>query len=206
MAGWRGPHRNATPGLSQLRLPAKAAVLIALALAVGVLAGCGGGSSSGTTEGGSTSTASSGRSDAPASGFSKKAKQTSFGGEASEEEREQASETLETNLSSRASGDYETQCETLFAPLVKLIEEGSGGAVTGKQGCAETLEAEAKQAPPGLLENPIVGPISVLRVEGKRGYALFHGKENQDYAMKMGKEPNGEWLVASTLTETLPQG
>jgi len=188
--------------------PVRAAVLTMLVVTMGLLAGCGGSSSSttGGTSGGATesSTASSGGSSAPAEGFSKKAKPASFGEEASEEERDQASELLERNMSARAAGNYEVQCETLAAPVVKTIE-GSGSSALGAKSCAEVLEAEAKKAPPGLLANNLVGPINALRVEGNNGYAVYHGKGNNDYAMKMEKE-NGEWLVAATLTETLPKG
>jgi hypothetical protein len=180
--------------------PARALALAMLVLAMGAVAGCGGSASSSTE----SSTSSARGSTAPAAGFSKKAKPASFGEEASEEERSQASETLERNMSARAAGNFEVQCETLAAPVVEAIEEGGSGAV-GKKSCAETLESEAKKAPPGLLANNLVGPIAALRVKGNRGYAVYHGKENNDYAMRMEKE-NGEWKVAATLTETLPKG
>lgn len=189
------------------------AILAFLAIIL-VVTGCGGsssgatGSTSGTSaEAGSTESSSSGSdgSSAPAAGFSKKAKQASFGEESSDEEREQASELLERNLSARDAGNFEEQCETFSAPVVKVIEEGGNSAIGGKKSCAEILEAEAEKAPPGLLENNMVGPISALRIKGNEGYAVYHGTKNQDYAMKMEKE-NGEWLVGAALTETLPQG
>ncbi len=176
-------------------------ILISMVLAVCLPVGCGGSSSSsGSTEG---STSSSTRSTQPAAGFSTKAGAAVSGEEASEDERAQASETLERNMSARATGNYEVQCETLSATVVEAIEKSGGRAVTGKEGCADKLEAEGQKAPAGLLANNLVGPIAALRIQGNRGVALYHGTENQDYAMRMELE-NGEWKVAATLTETLP--
>lgn len=193
--------------------------LITLALALGALAGCGG-SSSGTTGSSSSSsggtegtTASSGESSGsessnaagssqPAEGFSKKARQAKFGEEAPSAEREEASKVLEENLSARASGDYAVQCETLAALVIRGIEK-NGKTAVGKRGCPETLESEAKKAPPPLLENTMEGPIAALRKQGNLAYALYHGKKEADYAMRMLLE-NGEWKVAATLTEGMP--
>jgi hypothetical protein len=178
---------------------ARATILTMVVLAMGLVAGCGGSSSS-TTDG---STSSSGGSTKPVAGFSKKAKPAAFGEEATEEERAQASETLERNMSARAAGNYAVQCETLSAPAVKKIEGNGSGAIGEKKTCAETLESEAKKAPPGLLENTLVAPIDALRIKGNRGYAIYHGREG-DYAMAMELE-SGEWKVAATLTEALPK-
>jgi hypothetical protein len=179
--------------------PTRSAILIALAL--GVLAGCGS-SSSNATEGSTSS--SGGGSTKPAAGFSKKAKPAAFGEEAAESERKQASATLERNMSARAAGNYAVQCETLSARVVEQIEK-VGSSAAGKKSCAEVLGSEAKKAPPGLLENNLVGPINALRIKGNAGYAIYHGKGENDYAMQMELE-NGEWKVAATLTETLSKG
>lgn len=194
--------------------------LIALALGLGALAGCGGspsgttGSSNSSSAGTEGTAASSGESSGsespnaagssqPAEGFSKKARQATFGEEAPSAEREEASEVLEENLSARASGDYTVQCETLAALVIRGIEK-NGNTAVAKRGCAETLESEAKKAPPGLLENTMEGPIAALRKQGNLAYALYHGNNGTDYAMRMLLE-NGEWKVAATLTEGMPK-
>lgn len=178
--------------------PRGSAVLISLALGVGVLGGCGSSSSNGT-EGSSSS--SGGGSAKPTAGFSAKAKPASFGEESSEEARKQASETLERNMSARGAGSYAIQCETLSTQIVEQIEKSSGG----KKSCAEVLETEAKKVPPALLANTLVEPIAALRIKGNAGYAIYHGKENQDYAVRMELD-NGEWKVATTIPEVLPKG
>jgi hypothetical protein len=171
---------------------AAAAALALVALAV---AGCGG-SSSGSTGGSGSSP--------PTPGFSKQAKPAAFGEEAKASERNVASQLLERNRSARARSVYAIECETMSAPAAEAIKE-SGSSATGKEEtCAEALEAEAENTPRELLENPLVGPISALRVEGNQGYALWHGKDEKDYAMKMELE-NGEWKVAATLYEVLPK-
>ena len=98
-------------------------------------------------------------------------------------------------MSARSKGDYEIQCETLSAAAVEAAEK------TGDS-CAETLEAEAKNAPPASLVNHLE-PIAALRIDGNRGVALYHANDGQDYAMPMELE-SGEWKVAATQPEPLP--
>jgi hypothetical protein len=184
------------------------ALIVTALIAVGAT-GCGGSSSDGTngtdgTNGGSTSSGEAGSSK-PAAEFMKKGANNElaeFGKEASEEEREAASVVLEENLAARASGDYATQCETLSAQSVKLVEE-SGGPL-GKETCAQTLGKQAEKAQPAVLENTMIEPVAALRVQGKQAYALYHGKGGKNYAMSMEKEPNGEWKVGSLTTQELP--
>jgi hypothetical protein len=192
--------------------------LVALSLLAGALVGCGSSSSNATGTGtgagtatagstGSSSTSSSpppsgaqreSRTSPPTPGFSKKAKLVSFGYEAGAGERKQASDILEKSLEARAARDYATQCKTLSQPVIEAIEKARY-----KQNCVNTLKIGDLLTPPNKTTNPMQGPIAALRVRGPIGYALFHGKGGQDYAMRMELE-NGEWKVGEVFTVKLP--
>jgi hypothetical protein len=195
-----------------------AAVLALLSLSVLLVAGCGGSSSgaTGVTAGESTerspasegsSTSSSpppsssqpeSRTSPPTPGFSKKAKLAAFGYEAEASDQEEASDILERSLKARAAGDYATQCETLSQPVVEAVERARY-----RQNCVNTLKIGDLLTPPAKTVNTMQGPIVALRVKGAVGYALYHGKDGDDYAMRMELE-NGEWKVGEVLTENLP--
>jgi hypothetical protein len=195
--------------------------LIALSLLGGMLAGCGSSSSSSSSSSGATTTstaatagstetsappssppASTSPSESgtspPTSGFSKKAKPVSFGYEAKASERKQASEILEKSLKARAASEFATQCKTLSQPLIEAIEKSRY-----KVNCPQTLRIEALLIPASKTADTMQGPIAALRVQGPVGYALYHGKGGNDYAVRMELE-NGEWKVGEVLTEKLP--
>jgi hypothetical protein len=161
-------------------------VLLVGAILTGTLNACGGSS------GGETVSKSP-----PAPGFAKGAKLAAFGAEASEAESQDAGQTLEENQISRDLGHFAAQCETLAASVVEELERSSGG-----KRCGEVLRLEAKGKPRVLLEDSFVGPVESLRVEGNVGYALYHGKYEKEYAMKMERE-NGEWKVVSVRNELI---
>jgi hypothetical protein len=192
------------------------ALLAALAIAA-LIAGCGGGSSSsGSSTSSSGASSPNSESTSPASessggsepsaeffGPTGKNQTAEFGEEASDEEREAASEVLEENLEARAAGDWKGQCDTLSAAVAK--NTAKQGEVANVKGCAASLELLAQ--PPARTKafraNTMTGPIDALRVEGNDGFALYHGAEGQDYSMQMEKE-DGEWKVSSLSTRTLP--
>jgi hypothetical protein len=156
----------------------------------GVTAGCGSSSSNSVTTEPSTEFTGTTGNNRPAS----------FGQVASDEERAAASKVLEENLEARASGDWAAQCATLTADKTSQAEIYAPG-----EGCAAGLGAEVKRfsVSRSSLANTMTGPIAVLRVEGNFGYALYHGKKGQDYAMLMKKE-GGEWKVAHLATNEVP--
>jgi ABC-type phosphate/phosphonate transport system substrate-binding protein len=191
------------------------AALIAL-----LVAGCGSSSSSSSGSSGASSSASSSTAASSSTESSegesnlagefikpgKKNKEINLiikaGTEAEAAEREAASKALEENLEARAGKDWEVQCETLAAELVKAVEQGAPPTLA-KAGCAKLLAELAKQASPQVLENTMEGPIDALRVKGNQGFALYHGKGGKDYIVPLTKE-GGEWKVASLTTEEIP--
>lgn len=185
-----------------------AVAAVAALLLLPILTGCGSESSSDGTgspdsSSSSTSTEPAG-STAPSAEFVGKTgnnRPGSFGHVAPATEREVASRVLEENLKARAAGEWVKQCATLTAEKQGQAEIY---APPGK-GCAGGLKVQAEPLAGSeeVRENTMTGPISTFRVEKKFGYALYHGKKHQDYAMLMKKE-GGQWKVAHLATNEVP--
>ncbi|HSS33911.1 MAG TPA: hypothetical protein VLL27_11580 [Solirubrobacterales bacterium] len=177
--------------------------VIALLVSFGILAGCGSDSSNSSSNTSERTTEPAGTTAPSAEFVGKTGNNTpgSFGKVATESEREAASKVLEANLIARAAGDWPAQCASLTAQ--KKIQSGIFAA--GGKGCANGLKAQAEplSRTEDVRANTMTGPIVVLRVKGKLGYALYHGKGSQDYAMLMKKE-DGQWRVAHLATNEIP--
>jgi hypothetical protein len=180
--------------------------LVAAVLMAALAAGCGGGSSSSsgsTSSADSTSSSSTTGASAEFTGAGPNGKIVKFGQEADTAEREAASSVLEENLKAREAGDWAKQCTSLSAGAIKKLEQEAVRLKAGEK-CAESLEygAEPQSATKAIRANTMTGPIAVLRVEGNKAFALYHGTKGKDYAMQMEKE-GGEWKVASLITTEL---
>lgn len=175
------------------------AVLGAVALLALVAAGCGGSGSSTAGESGAGASPSKeflGPKEANA--------QAKFGQEASAAERSEVSGTVEASLQARGERDWAGQCATLSASVKKNLRKLAKKARVPIHGCAAELGALGKGAPSKVLEDNMAGPVAVFRVKGNRGYALYHGNDQKDWAMPMVKE-GGEWKAASLVAEELPR-
>lgn len=182
-------------------LPSAGRLSAALLLATGVLAITGCGSSSSSTAAGEAG------SSRPSTEFTAKGgndRPATFGVVASEEEREAASEVLEMNLKARAAGDWATQCATLTQGSIEKLRADAPNIGGGKR-CPGELKAAAEplSVSKAVRADTLTGSIAVLRVKGKKAYALYHGTEHKDYAMEMEKE-GGEWKVARLATRNVP--
>jgi hypothetical protein len=127
---------------------------------------------------------------------------THIGREATEAEREAASRVIERNFRARAEGDWHVQCATLSAESLKrLAGDGSGDEV---QRCAAELKRSAQPLSSSrkFRANTLPGEIDALRVEGSKGYAMYHGNDGQDYGVPMRLE-GGEWRVDSLISTPL---
>ena len=163
---------------------------------------CGGGSSSST---GSSAQSNSGKGaseggpatvDVPETDKEVEGKARSFGKEADAAEREAASEALESFLKAHAAGDYAAQCRYTGASLVALLEKYLASSPQNQGGgCAAVLATVAEYQPKQVLQNNMSGPISSLRVAGKKGFALYEDAKGAEYAMPMVHE--GDWKVAN---------
>lgn len=119
-----------------------------------------------------------------------------LGHEASDAEREAASDVLEAYLQARESGDQETACANMAKIGIEQLEDLSAAVPEAKgKGCVAIFVAIDKRTPKAALANPMAGPVGSLRIQGGLVYALFRGKNGSTYAIRMAKE--GTWGVAA---------
>lgn len=176
-------------------------VVVAVLLAA-LLVGCGGGGSSGSD----SSAGEAGRQFKDPEGPKGKEAVATFGKESGETERSAASAILTENLVARQEADFGKQCATLGKRgLESVLGPWKSADAKEVSKCAKALKgfAEPLSSSKAIRKNTLSGEISALRVKGRRGYALYHGNDGNDYAMPMEKE-GGSWKVGSITTIKLP--
>ena len=127
-----------------------------------------------------------------------------FGEEADGGELEAATAALSGFLEARADSDWAAQCEYLAAAAVKPLEQlGAQSPQLKGKDCAAILESLSGGLPASPRASTLVDGVASLRVEGERGFALYHGPKGVDYFVPMVKE-NGEWKVGSLAPTEFP--
>jgi hypothetical protein len=123
-----------------------------------------------------------------------------FGSEASASEFEGAAATLHAYLDARAARAWRAACGQMASGLtVSLAELGGSGSGEGEgtaPSCPEVLASLTIGLGRTALREGAVADAVSLRVEGERGYLLFHGARKIDYFMPMARE-DGTWKVAA---------
>jgi hypothetical protein len=183
---------------------AKLALALALAaLAIG-LSACGGGDDSTRS---SSSTASNSSAGQGSSSFHTPGGDNSiqnFGNEADAGEVAAATTVLASYLQARARGDWGKDCvllaRTAVTPLKQLAAKSP--ELKGK-GCAGILAALVAYVPKSSRASTMTSGIASLRVQGDRGFALYHGAKGINYFMPMVKE-DGQWKVGSLASSEFP--
>jgi hypothetical protein len=131
-----------------------------------------------------------------------------FGREASEAERRAASKILRKNMEGRQDANFATQCATLSPDALETVVNPEGipklRRELGPGACPRKLKALASplSTSKAIRRNTMAGPIDALRIQGRKGYALFHGKGGKDFAMVM-ERVNGFWRVGALVTTEL---
>jgi hypothetical protein len=127
-----------------------------------------------------------------------------FGEEADAEEVEAASTALAAYMRARAEGDWAGQCAHLAAVTLKPLERFAAATpqLEGK-GCAGLLAALSGSEAASDRANTMTGAIDSLRVEGERGFALYHGSGGTDYFVPM-IEQGEEWKVGALAPSEFP--
>jgi hypothetical protein len=116
-----------------------------------------------------------------------------FGSEASDAEREEASRVIQVWMRARVAEDWKTDCQYLSALYVQLLVKDAKQVTQGKvTNCIQALEYFGDDAS-GTSGNTLMGPIDSLLVRGKRAYAQWHGPE-EDWVLPMRRE-SGQWRV-----------
>jgi hypothetical protein len=117
-----------------------------------------------------------------------------YGREASASELAEARKIVGESLRARQARDWATQCATLS------VKARQGTKTVAK--CAVLLGREGKAVPKSVLKNNMAGAVAAFRVKDDFGYALYHGKDKNNWAMPMERE-HGEWKVGSLIAEEL---
>jgi hypothetical protein len=193
----------------------KLALLLALAaLLTSGLSACGGGDSSdstaATTQQGSTATTIE---DGGSAGGQKRTNEgkgsasfitpggdnsiQTFGHEGSAAELDEVTAVLSAYLRARANDEWARECGYLAKGTVASLEQLTARASQLKgKGCATALVALMGEIPTSTRANTLSGAVDALRVEGDRGFALYHGPKGIDYYVVMAKD-DGKWKVAA---------
>jgi hypothetical protein len=128
----------------------------------------------------------------------------SFGEEAAAAEVDAATTALAGYLQARAENDWAGQCAHLakatVAPLEQLI---SRSPQSGGNGCAAVLSKLMAGTPASARANTLTNGIASLRLEGARGFELYHGADGIDYFVPMVKE-GGKWKVGALAPSEFP--
>lgn len=179
------------------------AIFLLLAIVTMLLSGCGGGSGpSATSEAAKEASA---QFQDPQGPNGEEAVAT-FGTEAGEDERDEASTVLAVNLRARQSGNFAKQCATLGKRgLESVLDDAKSAGAKGVRSCTAALKqlAEPLSASKAARKDTLSGSIAAFRMKGAEAYALYHGSDGKDYAMPMERE-DGSWKVGAIVTRELP--
>lgn len=127
-----------------------------------------------------------------------------YGEEPDESELEAADTALAGFMTARAKGDWDGMCSALAKAAVEPIEDLASRAPQFKgNGCAAVLETLLSRSPASSRANTLTDGIASFRVEGERGFALYHGPKGVDYFVPMIDE-GGEWKVGALAPSEFP--
>jgi hypothetical protein len=120
-----------------------------------------------------------------------------FGEEGDGAEVDAASTALAGYLSARAEDDWAKGCPYLARATVAPLEELTSRSPQFKgKGCAAALSALMGGTPSSSRADTMSDGIASLRVEGDRGFALYHGPRGVDYFVPMIKQGD-QWRVGA---------
>ena len=127
-----------------------------------------------------------------------------FGAEASAGEREEAAAALHAFLDARAARQWAAACSFMsVASIVALEQIPKLSGNSDVSGCPEVLGALGAEAAQKLLVEGATADVGALRIEGERGFILYHGANGNDLVMPMVRE-DGSWKVGNV--EPVPLG
>lgn len=119
-----------------------------------------------------------------------------FGAEASEAEMQAAAAALHSFLDARVAKDWKAACEYLAAGTRQQLEQlarrmPKGGAAD----CPHLLATLSAASSPLALREAAIADVGSLRVEGSRGFLLYHGAHGAAYAIQV-LEEDGAWRMS----------
>lgn len=120
----------------------------------------------------------------------------SFGHEAGGTVRAEAAASLHAFLAAAAQADLPTACSRL-ATAVKQSNARLLGSELAREGCPAVLEVLWSNVPDRTFDEAAAeADVGSFRVQGRRGFLLYHGPQHIDYQMPMVLE-QGQWKVAA---------
>jgi hypothetical protein len=192
-------------------------VLAAVAAIVVGLAACGGGETSDSTATSSTATAPQGtpkrdsesapKGDRAEGGSQAKGSGSfvvphgdnsiqTYGAEASAGERRAAETAAATFLEARAEGNWAKACTVVAAITLKQVEIAAAKTEVDTGDCARLLKLLLGPVPALARADTMTDGLGSFRVDGGRGFALYHGPRGVDYVITMIKE-GGDWKLVA---------
>lgn len=183
------------------------ASLLALLFILGAaVAGCGAGGMNGSSETSASSSAStSNTAPAPEGRKDGEASIEEFGSDAKGSERRAILSVFTGYLGAIARKDFAAACSNLSATVHKSLRRlaGKGGK---RLGCVAILPELLAPTASQVTRAQAGGKVARVRVQGDRGFVVFHAPGAKLYEMPMARE-GGEWKVglvgASVLVPSL---
>lgn len=189
------------------------AVLAVLAAAIAI-AGCGGGDDTASAPKGTTSPST------PPGASSQETRQSQrqgdgraeesgggersieeFGEEAAGSERAAIVGAFTGYLGALAAGDFQAACSYLATAVRQSLRQLVVRRLKG-EGCAAILPKLLAGSAAAIAREQAEGEITRIRVEGERGFVVFHAPGAKLYQMTMVRE-GGEWRTATLASSVL---
>lgn len=119
-----------------------------------------------------------------------------FGREATDAEREQASRVIHAWMKARAAKAWKRDCSYFSRRYIhELVATDATKVSRGKvKTCPQALAFFGPEAS-GNYKNNLAGPIDSLRVGEGHGYAQYHGNDGHDWVIAVDRE-HGKWWVS----------
>jgi hypothetical protein len=121
-----------------------------------------------------------------------------FGQEGGGSAMESAAAVLHAYLDARVAGRWEDACSYLAADVVASLEQfaAANGSEAQLETCPQILQTLSSGAGAAGLRGAAEVDVGSLRVQGGRGFLLYHGPRGVDFAMPVVLE-GGEWRLAA---------
>jgi len=124
-----------------------------------------------------------------------------FGAEAVGSERVAIRGAFTSYLSAIAAGDFRPACSHLAAGVRQSLEQLVVKRLKGR-GCVAILPKLLSGSAATIARRQAEGKITKVRVEGDRGFVVFHAPRAKLYQMTMVRE-GGEWKTATATSSVL---
>jgi hypothetical protein len=119
-----------------------------------------------------------------------------FGSDAPSSDFENAAAALHAFLDAQADGDWQVACEHISTEVVDSLEQFAARAEQPGKSCAQTLDALAGPRTEKSRAEAAIADVGAFRIDGDRGFLLYHGAGDTPYAISMVRE-EGRWKVAA---------